>query len=241
MNQGITTTVKGRALLAKLIAGETLTLSRVMVGKGKLEDDTNPATLENLVEPVAQGTSTTPTVKDETVSLTVEYRSDLNGGLTNGFWLNEFGIYAIDPDDGEIMLIYANLGDFPQYVSKYNSNTVDVRRFPVSIAITDGANVNVTYSALGFMTSQEINYYITNYVIPDFEQRVIDLIAAHNIDPNAHPDIWTAIKQNSGKIKAIEDMYVADIKENAFEVDFADLDGLTVTGVWNKAAQRIEF
>lgn len=35
-------------------------------------------------------------------------------------------------------------------------------------------------------------------------------------------------------------MISTDITDNAFEITFANLDGLTITGVWNQAAARME-
>ena len=60
--------------------------------------------------PVAAATSTVPTYDGASVKMIVEYRSDLNGGLDEGFWLNEFGIYAYDPDEGEVLIYYGCLG-----------------------------------------------------------------------------------------------------------------------------------
>lgn len=35
-------------------------------------------------------------------------------------------------------------------------------------------------------------------------------------------------------------MITTDIRDNAFEITFTNLDGLAVTGVWNQAAARME-
>ncbi|MCC8067322.1 MAG: hypothetical protein LIO94_09515, partial [Clostridiales bacterium] len=75
---GFTVTDQGRSLIAKLVAGETLTISKVMVGSGCCDDSDSPSTLTDLISPVAAGTSTTPTYDGTTVSMTIEYRSDLN-------------------------------------------------------------------------------------------------------------------------------------------------------------------
>ncbi len=109
----------GRSYIAGLMAGETLEISRIMVGSGKPATLEDMASLTDLVAPVAQGTSTEPLRKGDSVEMVVEYRSDLNGGLSTGFWLNEFGVFAMDGDD-EVMIYYGCLGDFPQWVSAYN-------------------------------------------------------------------------------------------------------------------------
>ena len=77
---GFMITVKGRKLLAKLVAGEQLEITRVMVGSGNLGEE-SPAYFDDLIQPVAQATSTEPVAEDGVVSFIVEYRSDLNGGI----------------------------------------------------------------------------------------------------------------------------------------------------------------
>ena len=120
MEYGFIITAAGRRILAGLLAGQTLTLSRIMVGKGNISSVEEMARLTDLVQPVAEATSTVPAVSAEgdSVSFIVEYRSDLNGGLKEGFWLSEFGVFAQNPGrpEEDVLIYYATLGDFPQYV-----------------------------------------------------------------------------------------------------------------------------
>ena len=122
------TTKKSRELIAKLVAGQQLPISKIMVGSGTIPDDVKPAAMTALVEPVAAGTSTAPVYDGASVRMIVEYRSDLNGGLDHGFWLREFGVFAFDPDKGEVLIYYGTLGDYPQYVSAASNTGVDVRK-----------------------------------------------------------------------------------------------------------------
>lgn len=156
MEAGFTITKPGWRLLAKLLAGDKLEITKVMVGGGKVPAGTTPSEISELVQPVAQATSTLPVVTDNQVSFIVEYRSDLNGGLKEGFWLNEFGVYANDPDEGEILLYYATLGDYPQYVAAYSGQAVDVRRYPVSIGLSDCKDVQLSYPAGALVTAEEM-------------------------------------------------------------------------------------
>ena len=88
---GFVVTDSGRELIAKLVAGQQLPISKIMVGSGTIPDDVKPAAMTALVEPVAAGTSTAPVYDGASVRMIVEYRSDLNGGLDHGFWLRECG------------------------------------------------------------------------------------------------------------------------------------------------------
>ena len=97
-------------MLTGLLAGDTLTITRCMVGSGQPQEGVSPYTLTDLVPPVAQATSTAPIVHGNQVDLTVSYRNDLNGGLENGFYLSEFGVFARGKDGAEVMIYYAFLG-----------------------------------------------------------------------------------------------------------------------------------
>ena len=156
MEAGFTITKQGWHLLAKLLAGDKLEISKIMVGSGKVPEGVNPGEITELVQPVALATSTVPQVADKQVSFIVEYRNDLNGGLAEGFWLNEFGVYANDPDNGEILLYYATMGDYPQYVAAYNGQAVDVRRYPVVIALSECYNVELKPPAGAWVTFEEL-------------------------------------------------------------------------------------
>ncbi len=156
MEAGFTITKQGWHLLAKLLAGDKLEISKIMVGSGKVPEGVNPGEITELVRPVALATSTVPQVADKQVSFIVEYRNDLNGGLAEGFWLNEFGVYANDPDNGEILLYYATMGDYPQYVAAYNGQAVDVRRYPVVIALSECYNVELKPPAGAWVTFEEL-------------------------------------------------------------------------------------
>ena len=156
MEAVFTITKQGWHLLAKLLAGDKLEISKIMVGSGKVPEGVNPGEITELVRPVALATSTVPQVADKQVSFIVEYRNDLNGGLAEGFWLNEFGVYANDPDNGEILLYYATMGDYPQYVAAYNGQAVDVRRYPVVIAFSECYNVELKPPAGAWVTFEEL-------------------------------------------------------------------------------------
>jgi hypothetical protein len=156
MEAGFTITKQGWHLLAKLLAGDKLEISKIMVGSGKVPVGVNPGEITELVRPVALATSTVPQVEDKQVSFIVEYRNDLNGGLAEGFWLNEFGVYANDPDEGEVLLYYATMGDYPQYVAAYNGQAVDVRRYPVVIALSECYNVELKPPAGAWVTFEEL-------------------------------------------------------------------------------------
>ena len=238
---GFIVPAKGLNLLTKLLTGDTLTLTRVMVGSGRLQDIADTQTITTLIHPVAAAASTIPSISGNTCSFIVEYRSDMNGGLEEGFWLNEFGVYAFDPDIGEVLIYYGMLGEYPQYVAAYDGGSVDIRRFPVTIVLTNDVHVSIDYQPIVFMSAEDVDDYFQNVALPIAVIEAQKLVNTHNVNPNAHPDIRTALIDVIARMGRLEDMMINNITGNPFLVTFGDLNGLTVSGVWNQTQQRIEF
>lgn len=232
----------GRELIAKVLASKIpLTISRIMMGQGVCPDDVFPGDLTDLVEPVAAGTSNEPTYDGDTVHMTVEYRSDLNGGLDHGFWIREFGVFAQDEDGSEVMLYYGVLGDYPQWVSAYSTTGLDVRRYPISITIGEGAEVVIDYSPEAFMTAEDVGAYCTSTMLPQFLVEAQKLIDAHNSNSKAHPSILAAYSDLDARMSLMELRYNTEVSGNPFTVTFGDLSSLTITGIWNATQSRVEF
>lgn len=239
---GCTTTKRGRALIAKILAQKMpLTLTRTMVGSGTCPEGLFPGELQDLVEPVAAATSNEPMYDGDTVYMTVEYRSDLNGGLDHGFWIREFGVFARDLDGEEVLLYYGTLGNYPQWVSAYSKTGVDTRRFPISLTVGEGAVVIIDYSPEAFMTAEDVKEYCAVVILPQFLVEAQKLIDAHNADPEAHPFFHNLNAAMDSRMSLLELMYNTDVSGNPFIVTFNTLTGLAVTGVWNTALARLEF
>lgn len=239
---GIVFTDAGLALLAGLGAGETLTITRCMVGTGAVSSVTAARVLTDLVQPVAQATSTKPTHSNGVCSLIVEYRNDLNGGLEKDIRITEFGIWGQIGSNAEIMLAYGCLEEYPRPVSAYApGGAIEIQRFPVTIALSNEVEVILGYNALAFMTAEDTTQYCMTVVLPLFLDEVDAKIAAHNISPTAHLDIRELIADLDARTALLELMYATDVNGNPFTVTFESLTGLIVTGVWNKAQARLEW
>ena len=232
---------KGMELLTGLLAGDTLTITRCMVGTGQVPAETQPTALTDLVQPIAQATSTQPLVHGQQVDFTIEYRNDLHGGLESGFYLREFGVFARAKNGAEVMIYYGNLGDYPQWVQPYTQGAVEVRRFPVAIGVSNAPTVILEYNADAFMTAEDVSAYCTTVILPQFLDEARRLIAQHNTDKAAHPSILGTIDQFDSRLSLIELQYGTDVNGNPFRVTFENLDEVDVQGVWNQPQARIDF
>lgn len=152
---GFVITTAGEAMLARAAAGETLVLDGASVGKGVVLSAADAKALTALIDPVAEATTSVPAVAGQQISITVEYRNDMNGGLETGFALSEFGIAAHVGDDPSGLLYYGSLGDAPQTVKPIGQG-LDAHRFPVAIALTGEVSVALEYPAGGFLTQEDL-------------------------------------------------------------------------------------
>ena len=152
---GFIITTAGEGLLARAAAGETLALTEVWVGRGVVEGVEAAKALTALLDPVAQATSTQPEVAGGQLSMLVEYRNDMGGGLEEGFTLSEFGIMAKVGDDAPTLLYYAALGDRAQPVPPI-AEGLDVHRFPVAVGVTGEVAVSLEYPAGVWVTHEEL-------------------------------------------------------------------------------------
>lgn len=153
-------TAAGRNLFAKLAATQQpIEIAQIMFGTGKVPDGTTTEELmdrTDLVAPLAPGTSTTPVYNGNILSMVLQFRSDLNGGLQQTTWLYEFGVFLVDPDGESVMALYGTLGDYPDSVLAYEEGkAITVRDYPIAVIIGAASEVILDYSASAFITSEE--------------------------------------------------------------------------------------
>ena len=60
------------------------------------------------------------------------------------------------------------------------------------------------------------------------------------LDEDTAGHLLNLIQNNTARIEILEAVLFNDITTNPFLILFDDLDGVTATGVWNAALQRIE-
>ena len=220
---GGTVTVAGRNLITSLMAGKTIEFTRIMVGSGSMPEGVEPIDMVTLVTPVAEGVSSVPTVENGVLSMVVEYRNDLNGGLQEGFWLREFGVFAKTEDTEEILLYYATLGDSPQPVNAYKDNRIDIRRYPISIALELDADVQITYNPGAFITSAEAEELIRTMV-----RKEVGSVGTAIIKDITIPHTGWALQDGSldgqGNLNTDEYRYYVDVPvEEAAETQFPNV------------------
>ena len=176
--QGAIVTNKGKALQAKVEAGTCkLAITKMKLGNGTISGTQTLEGLTDLVSPKQVITissiepSATGTCNIEGVVTNVD--------LDNGYELKELGLYATDPDDGEIL--YAiTIDSNPDYLQAKGGATIVSEALNLTIVISSTNSVTATIDPSGLLTVKDLNYHDAS------TSAHANLMATHNASPAAH-------------------------------------------------------
>ena len=150
---GKTITKLGRDLIAKAQTGVQLKFTRCKIGDGYVQE--NPDNLKDLVNTKKECPISSVKIKgDGTAGIEVQL---FNKGIVDGFSIREIGVFAQDPDVGEILLYYINYTDnatwFPPEALEVIEAVIEIL-----IAISNASNVTaVINESLIFVTKKEFD------------------------------------------------------------------------------------
>lgn len=136
----MTLTNAGQALQTKVLAGETLTFTRIALGDGQLNGQPI-APLTALISQKATVEVDSVRVVNTTTAQAAGFFS--NKDISTGFWWRETGLFAQDPDVGEILYGYTNAGDAGDYIPTVADNRVE-KYIYCSIAVANATTVDIT-------------------------------------------------------------------------------------------------
>ena len=163
-------TAAGRALLTKVMDGEALEFTRFKMGDGYLSD----FIADNLINLI----HTVTTVDVNKILRAKDYVSIrgifTNQDITDGFYWREFGLFANDPDTGEILFAYSNAGDRAEYISPPETQEI-VRNLVASVSLNNASSITLIASdSMAFATLEDLAKI--NDVIP----------LTHTVDSGIH-------------------------------------------------------
>lgn len=136
----MTLTNAGQALQTKVLAGATLTFTRIALGDGQLNGQP--------IAPLTALISQKATVEVDFVRVVNTSTAQVAGFFSNadistGFWWRETGVFAQDPDVGEILYGYTNAGDAGDYIPTVDDTRIE-KYIYCSIAVANADTVNIT-------------------------------------------------------------------------------------------------
>ena len=147
---GTVITKNGMRLLTKLIAAKSvLNFTRVEIGTGILPKGFDPASMVGLVQYKMNGMITRCKAEDDIAQLTMQVSS---AGVETGFTMTELGVYAEDPDKGEILYAYLDMADDPQYIYAEGGEAQKFLDITLDIAIDGATKITAFINPNGMVT-----------------------------------------------------------------------------------------
>jgi hypothetical protein len=196
--KGTILTAKGKNLLAKAITGTELNFTKVQLGDGIWDDSVNPEELTSLISPKLD----LPIQELEvTGDGTARLRFVLtNAGLTEGFFTREIGIFANDPDEGEIL-----------YAVSYAENP----DFIPADGVTKIEDVTDIYTVVS--NAQNVTAVISDTVVLATKDDITESIESHNESTDAHQDIRNSLSTKAEK--DLSNVLPQDVLSKILQVD----------------------
>lgn len=155
-------TKQGLKLQAKVDAGNAMQLTKCRLGSGMIGSGQQLEDLTELVAPVQTLPIASVTYSDDSHACIISAVTD-NSTVTTGYYLREFGIYAKDPDDGEILYAVASDSE-PDFIPAKGTSTVISQEIGVALTFANAANVTAAVNTSATATISYVNTYVTNAV-----------------------------------------------------------------------------
>jgi hypothetical protein len=152
-------TQKGILLMSKVQTGEELRFTYARMGDGNIGQTPNPTDLINVIKEIE---ITDPTIVDGGW-VRFEFVMD---NVDQGFWFRELGIYAMDPDEGEILYAFTFPKDIPvpgggfapgaDWVPPIGSSSPWKPRFSIFVMVGNATNVTAFISEGNYVTMDDL-------------------------------------------------------------------------------------
>ena len=153
----------GRRLLADVQAGAVFIPTRIVVGSGEIPTGKTPATMSDVVTPVA---SLTINKKERTPDgKAIIGGVYTNQDITEAFYFRELALYAraeYRDENGavvqavaECLYSYGNAGSTADYMPAYSTSTVVERQMDLVVYVGNNATVDLTIASGVYVTREE--------------------------------------------------------------------------------------
>lgn len=141
-------TAKGRALQAKVEAGQTLELTKMKLGSGTPE----PEEIDNLTDLKQPQNIMGISSKNVENNICEVTSVILTSNINTPFYAREWGLFANDPDEGEILYMYTTDPN-PDYIPDKNSALVISASYALNIAVLNVDNIIANIDPEGLITA----------------------------------------------------------------------------------------
>ena len=193
-----TMTDVGADLQAKVNAGKTkLTFTKIKVGSGI--NATNPLALTDVLS--SKWETTNFVVKQEGKIVSVD-TFITNNGITEAFRMSEIGLFAQDPDKGEVL--YAYLTDpEPDRMPAAGGSVIVSQELTIGMIFSNTGNVSLTVNMGALVTHEQLTEAVKQHNDDEnahggLLQNLKSQLATHNTDISSHPAITAMIAKILG-------------------------------------------
>ncbi|MCY9541864.1 tail fiber protein, partial [Paenibacillus alvei] len=149
---GIVLTNKGRNLQAKAQTGIELKYTRIGIGDGQLVGQSIP-TLTKLINEKKSLPLTKLKLQGQGKAVLGAVLS--NQEVTTGFYFREVGVFAQDPDEGEILYGYGNSGANAEYIPPAGGADIIEKSIDAIIIVGQAQNVSAIIDSSLIFASQD--------------------------------------------------------------------------------------
>lgn len=223
-------TNKGRNLQAKAQTGVQLQFTKISLGDGAL----NGSAIADLTN-----------LKNTIVNLPIERLRTLSGGraevagilsnqsLTSGFYYRELGLFALDPQEGEILYCYGNSGNLAEYIPASGGADVIEKQIVIQTIVGNATNITaVIDTSLVYATVSDMNLAIQQNLTDSkaYTNTEIDLIEQQITDLENQLGLLTSLEteQKANLVAAINELkssLTTHLAESSAHVYYADDTG----------------
>ena len=191
-------TKQGLKLQAKVDAGNAMQLTKCRLGSGTIGSGQQLEDLTELVAPVQTLPIASVTYSDDSHACIISAVTD-NSTVTTGYYLREFGIYAKDPDDGEILYAVASDSE-PDFIPAKGASTVISQEIGVALTFANAANVTAAVNTSATATISYVNTYVTNAVadLKDMTGASPAQGGIHGLVPAPGRGTWAFVNEMTG-------------------------------------------
>ena len=146
-------TRKGLNLITKLVAAKgTLSFSRAAVGTGKPPEGYSPDSMISLSSYKMDAEIADYGIQEDKAYVTMQVSSDQ---VEEGFLLTEVGLYATDPDEGEILYAYMDISTDPTYIyANGSANRTKYAEFTLYVLVGTVEKVTAAVTSGSIITKE---------------------------------------------------------------------------------------
>ena len=183
----VVNTTRGLQLITKLVSAQTkLTFTNVKIGTGSPQEGVDPSELTHLVAYKMDGQIAEYGYDDGAGEAYVVMQLT-NTSIVTGFVMTEIGLYAQDPDLGEILYAYVDLSDDPNYIMPPENGRSKTIQIKLHTIVGEVANITATINPLAQVTRAEFERELANKVDSIGGDTADTLVSAFDASSDSFP------------------------------------------------------